>query len=498
MKAVTLKSLPPLARTMARETLNWLEPYHDASCDLLLYPGTVGSYGSLQAGTARPHLVRESAWWAMGLLLRNQGDDAARAERILNAVLRWQFNEPGQPYHGSFHRAPEEAVPSPKKCEMWADYDPNWLQFIGTSFIVILEKLSDRVSPALQARLKKAIRLAVEGEPPDRIAPRYSNIAVMQAAQLVYAGTHFRKPAWKKRGLLFARQVYNLFLEHETFPEFNSPTYYGVNLYGLRLWQFEMGTPELKKWGATMEAALWRHLARYYHPRLRNICGPFDRAYGMDMPNYCSGIGLWMRLELEPGWAPVPLLNTDFGHRHDYAMALPVAILGTKVPADVRTQLRKIPKKRKFRQIIETKPETRIATVCMTPDRMWGAEGGTSACGWGQCHFATAHWLQPDGSVGWLRLENEMPVDAIADDEGIKLTATNGPAPRRLIWHLSVNQRPLISGKKWKLPGMMVRVKTDLPAPALAEGKPGSYTVTYEMAPSQKATLELGCSADKR
>jgi len=34
--------------------------------------------------------------------------------------------------------------------------------------------------------------------------------------------------------------------------------------------------------------------------------------------------------------------------------------------------------------------------------------------------------------------------------------------------------------------GMMVRVKTDLPKPALAEEKFGTYTVTYEMVPAQR------------
>jgi len=33
---------------------------------------------------------------------------------------------------------------------------------------------------------------------------------------------------------------------------------------------------------------------------------------------------------------------------------------------------------------------------------------------------------------------------------------------------------------------MMVRVKTDLPKPALAEEKFGTYTVTYEMVPAQR------------
>jgi len=493
MKSVTLESLPPLARELAGEALAWMEPYGDAACDLLSYPGKCGHYSSLDVETEQPHLIRESVWWAMGLLLRNQADDAIRAGRILEAVLRWQFHEPGTPYHGTFARAPEEQVPSLEKCVMWKDYDPNWRQFIPTSFMIILERLSDRVSPALRSRLKDSIRLAVEGEPPDRIVPRYSNIAMMQAVHLVYAGALFHQPAWKERGLLLARQIYALFSEHETFSEFNSPTYYGVNLYALRLWRLESNSPELEEWGAKMEAALWRHVARYYHPRLRNLCGPFDRSYGMDMVKYSSGIGIWMRLELEPERAPAPSpsLSEDFGHRHDFAVAPVLAILGTDIPTDVRPQLREFSKECEFRQVIETKPETRIATVCMKPDRMWGAESGSTACRSDQLHYATAHWFQPGGTVAWLRLENEASVDAVASAGGIRLTASNGAAPARLIWHLSVKARPVISAEQWRLPGMIVRVKTSLPAPVLAAGKGSLHTLTYEMPPSQKASLEL-------
>ena len=32
-----------------------------------------------------------------------------------------------------------------------------------------------------------------------------------------------------------------------------------------------------------MLAELWRDIARFYHPAMRNLCGPFDRAYGLDL-----------------------------------------------------------------------------------------------------------------------------------------------------------------------------------------------------------------------
>jgi len=493
MKSVTLRSLPPLAQKLAEESLDWMQPYGDAACHLLHYPGNHGHYASLDLKSDRPHLVRESAWWAVGLLLRNRGDDAAHAIAVLQAVLRWQFNEPGRPYHGTFHRSPEEKWPPTDNSVTLQDYDPNWRQFIGTAFLVILEKLSDRVPAALQSRLWDSIRLAVEGEPPDRIVPAYSNIAMMQAVLLVQAGAHFRQPAWIEAGHHLARQIDQLYSAHETFAEYNSPTYYSVVVYALRLWRLESSGAELQKLGAKMEAGLWRDLAHYYHPGLRNICGPFDRAYGMDMTRYIAAIGLWMRLALEPDRAPCPSLAQDFNHRHDFVLAPIVALLGTEIPADVlkKWQSGAMPQGTLHTQTIETTPSPRIATAYLAPDRMWGAESGSKQCRGDQFHAATVHWLQPDGALACLRLENHAPVDAVATAAGIELTATNGSEPAHLIWHLILNAPPVLTPGQWQLPGLTVRIQTTLPTPVLTRKKPNHYTLRHTLAPTQKAHLTL-------
>jgi hypothetical protein len=489
---VTLDSLPPLARNLVEESLAWMAPYGDESCHLLRYPGKVDHYGGLHELKEPPHLIRESAWWATGLLLRNHGDDAARAERILEAVLSWQFNEPGQPYHGTFHRAPEGKLPPKENAEMWKDYDPNWREFIGTTFLAILEKIPDRLSPALREKLLNSIRLAVEGETPERISAAYSNIAMMYAVLLVQAGRLFQKEDWKKQGIELALQVYDLFAKHETFSEYNSPTYYGVILHGLRLWRLESNPSELQEWGAKMEHGLWRHIARFYHPQLRNICGPFDRAYGMDMTKYVPCIGVWMRLALEPERAPAPLFTGEFLHPHDFTLAPVAALLGTEIPADAQARLNDFQGDIEFSQIIETAPELRVATACLKADRMWGAQRGAKTCAWPQFHAVTAHWLQPDGTVGWLRLENSMFVDAVAKTHGVEVLVSNGDTPRApLTWHISVSQPPVWRENEWRLPGMTVRVKTELTAPKHELCKSGVHLLTYALSPGEEASLHL-------
>ncbi len=484
------------ARELAEESLAWMEQYSDSSCHLLRYPGSRGFYSNRDITGESCHLVRESVWWAIGLLLRNQGTDAARGQLILEEVLRWQFDDPTASYHGSFHSAPEVKLPPGQDAQMWKDYDPNWRQFIGTCFLIILEKLSDRLSPDLESRLKGSIRLSVEGETPGRIVPEYSNIAMMQAALLVNAGRILNESVWQKEGLQLAEEIYRLFSHYESFAEYNSPTYYGIILYALRLWRFETSHPQLQEQGSRMESALWQHVARFYHPGLRNICGPFDRAYGMDMTKYVSGIGIWLRMELGLAKAPLPSLAGKFDHAHDLVLAPVAALLGMEIPAQSRQDLREFRREREIRHVIASKPALRIATACLKSDRMWGGESGSTAqFSRSQFHPATAHWVQPDGTIAWLRLENTLAVDASATLEGLSVHSSAEVYPAQLSWRLSAGTNCIAGEDKWQFAGMTIYLTTNLPPPSSAIAEDGTQVLTYVVSAGQKASFSLKFSS---
>src|SRR5687767_8639532 len=115
------------------------------------------------------HLVQQSPWYALGLLARG---DTHRAWRVLNELCALQYDEPGTPWHGTFARFAESPPPRAGAVE-WIDYDPNWRQFVGTAFALALRRFE--VPDATADRMRAAIALAVAGEPPDRVAPWYSN-----------------------------------------------------------------------------------------------------------------------------------------------------------------------------------------------------------------------------------------------------------------------------------------------------------------------------------
>src|SRR5581483_3889811 len=191
-----------------------------------------------------------------GLLMR---DDVDRARGALQAVCANQFDAPGEIFHGTFARAPEDPPP-PDEPQIWIDYDPNWRQFIGCTFALIVDDFPD----VLSDELMHAIALAVGGEPPDRIVPSYSNIALMRAWLDAWAGE-------VARGEAFAQAVALDVEKLGGFAEFNSPTYYGVNLFALALWRARPPTPVFERLGRELERKLWAEIEDFWHPALRNL-----------------------------------------------------------------------------------------------------------------------------------------------------------------------------------------------------------------------------------
>jgi hypothetical protein len=341
------------------------------------------------------------------------------------------MDEPGRPYHGTFYRTAEEAHP-PAEPEQWRDYDPNWREFVGTTFSVILHRFADRLPPSLVEAMGASIALAQRGEPDGRIPADYANIALMKAWLDADTGVRRGDRSLVEAGESFAGEVVARFGEHGAFAEYGSPTYYGIDLYALALWRLVPPTPRFATWAATVEATLWRDIARWYHPGLRNLCGPFSRAYGMDMRRYASLLGLWMVPALGPD-APFPALDEPFRHAHDLSHAPMAAILGPQVPDDALEDLQHFRGERTVEQVITSGPERR-ATGWLAEQVMIGGEDAAAGLrGDGQYHPATVHWRLPDGGVGTIRALHHGPLRARASAGRLEVRSADhgrrGPQP---------------------------------------------------------------------
>jgi hypothetical protein len=311
----------------------------------------------------------------------------------------------------------------------------------------------------MQSRLEASINHAVAGEILNgRLVPTYTNPALMFGFLLDFAGVRSHRPDWVAQGATWQADIYASFNRYGTFDEYNSPTYSGVDLFALGLWRSYGSTAAMREKGASMEAALWRDLASFYNADLKNITGPFDRAYGMDMQSYVSVVGMALRMRLGERLAPLPRLEPGVEHGGDVWFAPHFAILGVRIPEDALETFRSFKAERQIQRQITA---DRIATAWIGRDAIYGAEATNKTRGvdgHNQFHPATVQWKLPNGEIGWIQLTKSPPVDVRADRNGLQISCS-GDVTFRI--HASGIEASDLTQVDWILPGLSVHLTSD-------------------------------------
>ena len=412
------------------------------------------------------HQIPQSAWYLLDLLARGDGETALR---VADALLAIQYDDPGTPWHGTFARFLESPHPSAGAIE-WEDYDPNWRQFVGISFALALRHHRGLFDDATARRIEDSIARAAAGEQASgRLHWHYTNIAVQHAWLLVEAGD-------VAAGEELAEQVWSRWHEHRSFPEYNSPTYDGVDLWALALWRGHSTSARLREWGAELEAGLWTTLAQRFHAGLANIAGPYTRAYGLDCERYVAKAAVVMDAA---GVA---------SHSHDLLSIPAIQLAPSVVPDDARAHLDAFQGERNMHETITTWPTRRESSAWLGRDLMIGAEDGDSNwSGWYQFVAGTVHWRRTDGLVGVLRYVPDGPPKGHAEPGVLRVRGPGrleihdpepdgrGHSTKAELGHPGV--RVLDEGTT-RLDGLRVTVTPD------GEGFVAEFTVTDESATS--------------
>ncbi len=366
------------------------------------------------------HLVPQSAWLAYGMLGSDDAAERAEALAAIDALLGVQYDEPGTAFHGTFAIVAEAAHP-PAEPTMWVDYDPNWRQFLGTTFALMLEDFADRIGAERAARIEHAIELAVWGEPDGRIPPSYANPALMRSWLDAWWGSRCSDDSLVARGEVLALAVVAAHDRHDAFDEFNSPTYYGVDLLALALWEQLPPSPLFAEHGRRLTDRLWDLSAAYYHPGLRNWCGPYTRSYHPDATRSVTLLALWIWATFGRDVAPLPTFaTTDVDHCHDL-MAGPVLARLAGAPRTVdRSDFTTFEAPRR---LALTLPGHRQTTSILHHDLIIGCESSVIDWGgWIQPMLLTAHWLETaPADIGVLWLHAPHIVGATVSDRVVSL-----------------------------------------------------------------------------
>ena len=279
------------------------------------------------------HLVRETAWYAIGLLRRDAAGDRARAAAALSAVLDHQYDEP-VPAVARHLRA----VPRVAGADRRAPSSGSTTTRTGGS------SSAPRSAVAItdfDAARRPRVPSARGHRPRDRLAshrtayrpPTPTSPCCGPGSRRGAASADDGLRGGRRRRLPAARLLHRVRLAHllrhrpaRARACGSAPTHRDA----------------LQRGGRELEAALWADVARWWHAGLGNLCGPYSRAYGMDLGSYVSGLSLALWCAGLP--APLPPLDADLvPHGHDLCMAPFLEHVGVRVPPRPRRRVRALP-----------------------------------------------------------------------------------------------------------------------------------------------------------
>lgn len=424
-------------------------------------------------GNSKGHSTRGTMFYALGLLQRGHEEDGERACNAIRSVCNQQYVAPGTNYHGTFSRSDKEQPPADG-----GSHDPNWREFIGLSMILVLEQCGESVDEITRQAMLDALRYACEGAYERNVRWQYTNISLMSAFLLSWGGKQFDTPEWKTRGEKLSRDIYENFSKDKTFSEYNSPTYNGVNLWALAAWRVIAPVPEMAVMGAEMEADLWRDIARSYHAGLGNVCGPYDRSYGMDMGRYFAITGIAIALATESPITMPDLYNSI--HRHDRAYLPLLALLGLRVPDDAMTHLKSFQGARRYARIVERGSADRRAYSWLYDTYMVGVQTNARVRkATTQFHPVTVHWKGNNGSVYWIRFIGDIPVIISLVDNAIEITPER-KARSVLCFEVYAPGagKADFDAESWNLPGITIKTPV-VPVNPEVTRKDNTFTVSY-------------------
>jgi len=391
--------------------------------------------------------TRGATYIAAGLLWRNGLYDLIAAESILKAVLDLQYSEP----LGVWKRYQGEP-----------GYDANWREFVGCGLVIILETFSDRLPVHLVDNMKIALLRAAQGALKRNVPPQWTNIALLNAFLLDYVGTIQKREDMQKAGRNKAEGIWTLFSHQKTFNEYNSPTYYGTDLLALALWRKFARSDRMRVLGELMEADLWRDIGTFYNAEMKNMCGPFGRAYGMDMTKYYSLIGLWISLAISDNPASMPWPVNEGRHSIDRCYAPIFALLKPNIPKNELSDFKYFTGPREFERIVNDQK----ITVLIHKNLMMGATEIPQGLPprWEQYCPATIYWRVSSGRpVGWILLsgDNEQGIISVINKGHllIRRRSKSKETIRFLIYPPDLAPA-IISQVQWALPGLLVKVQS--------------------------------------
>ena len=269
--------------------------------------------------------------YTYALVLAEAGAHNERIEPLLKRGSQMHDRNPDNRSYGNFRW-------------YWNDtriVDYNAVEFCMQSAAPLWLRHKDKLTAGAREVLRETMELAAEGCLRHRVRPGYTNIALMNAQNLLLLGQALGKVALSKEG---QRRLDRVCLDvwQNGVQEYVSPTYYGVDLDCLLLIEAMADSPRAVEQARALLRLMWTDIAANWYAPAQRLGGTRSRDY-----NYLRGVGMLdLNLQLA-GWLDGPAPRTA-------GLVLP--LLGRwKPPAELRELATKYP--RTIRQSWGTRDE---------------------------------------------------------------------------------------------------------------------------------------------
>lgn len=397
--------------------------------------------------------LRSKTRLAEALLFRNAAGDKENAVIILEWILKNQYQDENTKIYGIW----KTNIANDK-------FDQNWREFIGCDLIIIRSKFKHLLPQKIIADIETGIIHAAKGAFKRNVAPDYTNISIMSAFLMEYVGTEFGLDEVKNAGLKKAKDIYKLYQTNKTFSEYNSPTYYGVTIIGLALWRELAFSKEIQEMGKALEKEFWHETATFYNPYLKNMPGPYFRAYGMDMTKYFAITGTWIALALDDSsLAPLPpQKGPKYGEMSNLA---PIFNLGLSIPQSDLIKLKAFVKPQFITRSVPNNykgDSIKKVTAMINKDWMMGGLWGNLRV-WEQIKTGTIHWKTADGEIAWLMVLGDGKTNVKVNQTQMSIYSSHSkPTSFEIYIYAKSADIKAFEENVWVLPQMNLKIKTQL------------------------------------
>ncbi|AIQ34116.1 MULTISPECIES: hypothetical protein [Paenibacillus] len=222
---------------------------------------------------AEVHLIRESFYFSLSLLDRQDEGDAELAAQMIGCLLDFQELDREHPYYGIWPYYMEESVAD------MASPDRNWADFCGKALIQAYVDHGDKLPAELQGRIKNSLEAAAELIKERNVLPSYTNICIMGTYVALLAGELLDNKDLFTYGRSKLKLLHEYCTLHGAFTEYNSPTYTIVAIEDLSLMLRHIRDTASLEMIRELHDMAWASIAEHYHSTTGQWAGPHSRSY---------------------------------------------------------------------------------------------------------------------------------------------------------------------------------------------------------------------------